>query len=367
MGHTFMMRGDIYGEMMLVKGRHNPASIVAVRDNTVGLVLTLPGLLDALGYKDEAGAAAALAALSEAAGAAAPHTRTTKVPFTELKFHRVVGRGQFGAVRMATHAATGQTFALKTLYKAPISDAKQVEHIINELSVMQAVRTPFCVQVRAAAARLCVAACCATGRANPCTARIQLRGSYQDQNCLYMLMDWVPGGELFHYIDVHHSFDEATARFFAANVVLTLEHLHAKGIVYRDLKPENLVLEASGYLKLADFGFAKHIGSSKAFTICGTPDYQAPEVIMRRGATRCVDFWAIGVLIYEMLVGEPPFMSKSGDPWDTFRRAMTGRCHVPRHVSKAAADLIYKLLQVRTPLQGAACAAAACGTEQRRQ
>ena len=176
---------------------------------------------------------------------------------------------------------------------------------------------------------------------------MQLRGSYQDQNCLYMLMDWVPGGELFHYIDVHHSFDEPTARFFAANVVLTMEHLHAKGIVYRDLKPENLVLEASGYLKLADFGFAKHVGSGKAFTICGTPDYQAPEVIMRRGATRCVDFWAIGVLIYEMLVGEPPFMSASGDPWDTFRRAMTGRCHVPRHVSKAAGDLIYKLLQVR--------------------
>ena len=152
--------------------------------------------------------------------------------------------------------------------------------------------------------------------------------------------------ELFHYIDQMQSFDEATARFYAANVLLTMAYLHNKGIIYRDLKPENLVLDANGYLKLADYGFAKHVGSSKTFTICGTPDYQAPEVIMRRGATKAVDYWAIGVLIFEMLVGEPPFMSKTNDPWDTFRRAMTGRCHVPSYVSEAAADLIYKLLQV---------------------
>ena len=162
-----------------------------------------------------------------------------------------------------------------------------------------------------------------------------------------MLMDWVPGGELFHYIDVYQSFDEKTARFFAGNVILAIEYLHTKGIVYRDLKPENLVLDANGYLKLTDYGFAKHVGPQRTFTICGTPDYQAPEVIMRRGATRAVDFWAIGVLIFEMLVGEPPFMSKTNDPWDTFRRAMTGRCHVPSYVSEAAADLIYKLLQAR--------------------
>lgn len=177
--------------------------------------------------------------------------------------------------------------------------------------------------------------------------RVQLHGAYQDQDCLYMLMDWVPGGELFHYIDVYQSFDEKTARFFAGNVILAIEYLHTKGIVYRDLKPENLVLDANGYLKLTDYGFAKHVGPQRTFTICGTPDYQAPEVIMRRGATRAVDFWAIGVLIFEMLVGEPPFMSKTNDPWDTFRRAMTGRCHVPSYVSEAAADLIYKLLQAR--------------------
>lgn len=111
-----------------------------------------------------------------------------------------------------------------------------------------------------------------------------------------------------------------------------------------------------GYCKVADFGFAKHVGKARTFTICGTPDYQAPEVIMRRGTTKAVDYWALGVLIFEMLVGDPPFMSTTGDPWDTFRRSMTGRCQVPSFVSEQAADLIYKLLQVRTLYHWAALA-----------
>jgi cGMP-dependent protein kinase len=148
-----MVRGDFYGELMLVKGQNNPASIVAVRDNTVVLVLTMVGLTEALGQKDDAATTAMLLSLSagggdSSGGGGQKAIASAKVPFTELRFHRVVGRGQFGAVRMATHAATGQTFAIKTLYKAPITDAKQVEHIINELNVLQACCSPFCVQVR---------------------------------------------------------------------------------------------------------------------------------------------------------------------------------------------------------------------------
>ena len=97
---------------------------------------------------------------------------------------------------------------------------------------------------------------------------------------------------------------------------------------------------------MADFGFAKKIGNDRTFTICGTPDYQAPEVIMRRGTTRAADYWALGVLIFEMLVGDPPFKSLTGDPWDTFRRTLSGRFYVPHFITDAAADLIFKLLQV---------------------
>lgn len=316
-GHAFMCHGDFYGEIMLVKRQKNPASVVAVQQGTTLLTLSIEDVMAAL---DVASAEAASESLMKLAVASYESAKKSKsLDFAQLQFHRIVGTGQFGAVRLVTHRQTKEVYALKVLHKQPISEGKQVEHIMNELTVMETSKHPFCVQ---------------------------LKGAYHDQDCLYLLMEWVPGGELFHHLDLRGSFDEATAQFYAANVLTALDYLHSKGIIYRDLKPENLLLDAQGYVKLADFGFAKHVGTSRTFTICGTPDYQAPEVIMRRGTTKAVDYWALGVLIFEMLVGEPPFMSASGDPWDTFRRSMTGRCQVPSFVSEQAANLIYKLLQV---------------------
>ncbi|KAJ9511424.1 hypothetical protein QJQ45_029916, partial [Haematococcus lacustris] len=259
------------------------------------------------------------------------------INFADLEFHRIVGTGQFGLVRVVRNIKTNDVYALKVMHKAPITETKQIEHVINERRILEEASHPFCVQ-------LC--------------------GAYQDRNSLYLLQvleadalhwqwaapspisEWVPGGELFHHLDLEGAFDENTAMFFAASVLLALEFLHTKNIVYRDLKPENLLLDSQGYIKVADFGFAKFIGEDKTFTICGTPDYQAPEVIMRRGTTKAADYWALGVLIFEMLVGDPPFKSLTGDPWDTFRRTLSGRFYVPNFISDQAADLIFKLLQV---------------------
>lgn len=102
-------------------------------------------------------------------------------------------------------------------------------------------------------------------------------------------------------------FDEHTARFFAAGVILAFEYMHSKGIIYRDLKPENLLLDARGYLKITDFGFAKKVGDQRTWTLCGTPDYLAPEVVSGQGHGRGVDWWTLGILIYEMLASYPPF------------------------------------------------------------
>ncbi|PNW86201.1 hypothetical protein CHLRE_02g076900v5 [Chlamydomonas reinhardtii] len=254
------------------------------------------------------------------AAAAVEERKFPRVKFTELEFHRIIGTGQFGLVRVVRNIKTNEVYALKVMHKAPIVESKQIEHVINERKILEEACThPFCV-------RLC--------------------GAYQDKASLYLLQEWVPGGELFHHLDVEGAFDEPTAMFYAANVLLALEFLHAKGIVYRDLKPENLLLDTQGYIKMADFGFAKYIGGDKTYTICGTPDYQAPEVIMRRGTTKAADYWALGVLIFEMLVGDPPFKSLTGDPWDTFRRTLSGRFYVPNFISDQAADLIFKLLQV---------------------
>lgn len=136
-----------------------------------------------------------------------------------------------------------------------------------------------------------------------------LLASFSDHDCLYLLLDYVPGGELFSYLRKFRRFDQGMARFYAAEIVLVLEYLHEKqgGVAYRDLKPENLLLDEEGHIKLVDFGFAKRLGSTETYTLCGTPEYLAPEVIHNKGHTTAVDWWALGILIYEFLTGYPPF------------------------------------------------------------
>jgi serine/threonine protein kinase len=143
----------------------------------------------------------------------------------------------------------------------------------------------------------------------------RLIASFSDHDFLYILLDYVPGGELFTYLRKFRRFDEDMARFYAAEIVLILEHLHEEqgGIAYRDMKPENLLLDAEGHIKLVDFGFAKRLGNNEddrpveTYTLCGTPEYLAPEVIHNKGHTTAVDWWALGILIYEFLTGYPPF------------------------------------------------------------
>jgi len=139
--------------------------------------------------------------------------------------------------------------------------------------------------------------------------------SFSDRDFLYLLLDYIPGGELFTYLRKYRRFSEDMARFYAAEIVLVLEYLHEQqgGIAYRDMKPENLLLDAEGHIRLVDFGFAKRLGYKddehpvETYTLCGTPEYLAPEVIQNKGHTTAVDWWALGILIYEFLTGYPPF------------------------------------------------------------
>jgi serine/threonine protein kinase len=156
-----------------------------------------------------------------------------------------------------------------------------------------------------------------------------LIASFSDHDFLYFLLDYVPGGELFTYLRKFRRFDEDMARFYAAEIVLILEHLHEHqgGIAYRDLKPENLLLDGDGHIKLVDFGFAKRLGNNEydhpveTYTLCGTPEYLAPEVIHNKGHTTAVDWWALGILIYEFLTGYPPFWHQN--PIEIYKQYVT--------------------------------------------
>ena len=182
-----------------------------------------------------------------------------------------------------------EVYALKILRKTEVIKLKQVDHVRHERAVLADVAGhPFITNLLA---------------------------SFSDRDSLYMLLDYVPGGELFSYLRKLRRFDEPVARFYAAEIVLVLEYLHEHqgGVAYRDLKPENLLLDRDGHIKLVDFGFAKRLGHHKddcpveTYTLCGTPEYLAPEVIHNKGHTTAVDWWALGILIYEFLTGYPPF------------------------------------------------------------
>lgn len=155
-------------------------------------------------------------------------------------------------------------------------------------------------------------------------------------------MDYCPGGEIFSYLRRARTFSDATAKFYAAEITLTIEYLHdVQGVAYRDLKPENILIDIDGHIKLVDFGFAKQVGNRETYTLCGTPDYLAPEVIHNSGHGIAVDWWALGILIYEFLVGQPPF-------WDQnvmrlYEQIVEGRLRFPHNMTMAARDIISQL------------------------
>jgi len=155
-------------------------------------------------------------------------------------------------------------------------------------------------------------------------------------------MELVIGGEIFSHLRKSGRFSNETTRTYAAQIVLALQYLHDKDIVYRDLKPENLLLDEKGYIKITDFGFAKEV-PDRTWTLCGTPEYLAPECIQSKGHGKAADWWALGILVYEMLAGYPPFHDDYH--FGIYQKILLGKVEYPRHFDIQAKDMIRKLLQ----------------------
>lgn len=245
-----------------------------------------------------------------------------KVGPQDFELRKVIGKGGYGKVfqvRKITGNDSGTIFAMKVLRKATIvRNQKDTAHTRAERNILESIKHPFIVD---------------------------LKYAFQTDHKLYLILEYMCGGELFRYLNNEGFVMEDSARFYLCEIILALQHLHLQGIIYRDLKPENILLDIDGHIKLTDFGLCKeHIQEGAlTHTFCGTIEYMAPEILTKSGHGKAVDWWSLGSLTYDMLTGSPPFTANNRK--NTIEKILTGKLSFPNYVTADAADFIRKLLR----------------------
>ena len=244
----------------------------------------------------------------------------------DLEYHQLFGAGTFGRVWIVSRRGSGKAaYALKIQSKRALLDHRQASSALRERMVMAQLNHPF----------VC-----------------KLINTFQDDACIYMLLTFIQGGELLNLIqggEAYGGLPEIATKFYAAMILEGLTYMHRRHIIYRDLKPENVLLDSHGYTVIVDFGFAKKV-TDKTYTFCGTPLYLAPEIVLSRGHDRAVDYWSLGCLIFEMLFCTTPFYEHGIDQKRLFSRIAQAKWKLPNDfekLSKHSADLLYGMLQKR--------------------
>jgi len=243
----------------------------------------------------------------------------------DFELLKLLGKGGYGKVflvRKIHGQDHGQIFAMKVLKKATIvRNAKDTAHTKAERNILEGVKHPFIVD---------------------------LIYAFQTGGKLYLILEYLCGGELFMQLEREGIFMEDTACFYLAELTLAIEHLHSMGIIYRDLKPENILLDTAGHVKLTDFGLCKesiHEGTM-THTFCGTIEYMAPEILMRSGHGKAVDWWSLGALMYDMLTGAPPFTAENRKK--TIDKILKAKLNLPPYLTNEARGLLKRLLRKNT-------------------
>eukprot|EP00968_Pinguiococcus_pyrenoidosus_P000781 scaffold47_cov258-Pinguiococcus_pyrenoidosus.AAC.108 len=335
---------EFFGERALLKGELRGANVIALglveclvleRAEFERLLNPLQGEMESEMERREKLSFSQPAPPEKEDTPAEPQQRslTTDFELENLEQIRTVGTGTFGRVKLVKDTASGRVCALKCMQKAQIIASHQERNIMNEKNILLECRHPLI---------------------------LELIQTFNTRDQLFMLMELVQGGELWSYI--YEKFDviertriggfvDSACMFYSACVISAFEHVHSLGVAYRDLKPENLLIDHEGYLKLIDFGFAKHIPfvkgnvlHAKSFTLCGTPEYLAPELVLSKGHDKSVDYWALGCLVYELFVGRTPFQDDHQP--EIFRKIIhADRCLVfPPGFDPKAANLVRRLL-----------------------
>jgi len=248
-------------------------------------------------------------------------TNTENITITKDNFEalKLLGTGSFGRVLLVRFKSNNTLYAMKILDKKQLKEKRQEEHTKTERDLMVKINNPFIVNIKFA---------------------------FQDDTKLYIVSDFMQGGDMFYHLHSNNRFDEERCKFYAIELILGLEFLHKNSMIYRDLKPENILMDSKGHLKISDFGLSKILDSpeDKAYTLCGTPQYLAPEILKKKGYDKSVDWWSLGCFIYEMVTGFLPFYIPKGNKINpkTYEEPL----RFPPSVSPIAINLISQLLNV---------------------
>jgi len=235
---------------------------------------------------------------------------------TDFQIGKPLGKGKFGRVYVAKEIRSGFICALKVLDKKQLMDAKVEHQLRREIEIQSHLR------------HLNI---------------LRLYGFFWDQKRVYLILEFAAQGELYRHLQKKGRFSEAKAAEYALSMASALSYCHSKRVIHRDIKPENLLLGIHGEVKIADFGWSVHAPSSRRKTLCGTPDYLSPEMIKGKEHNHAVDIWALGILLYEFIVGSPPF--EADEIKETYRRIVHAKVTFPDFVSPSARDLINKMLR----------------------
>ena len=246
-------------------------------------------------------------------------------PGLKLSDYQIISylnKGHFGKVYKVISKIDKQVYSLKCIYKNSIIQDREFENLAAEREVLGSINHPFIVKMHAA---------------------------FQTKEQLCFVMDYLEGNELFYHLRDRGSFDEETTMFYAAQIVLAVEHLHKNNIMYRDLKPENILLDKDGNAVLTDFGLAKlNMTKDKTTkTVCGTPEYIAPEIIENKPYDKSADWWSLGILIYEMLSGKHPYKTKNNDQAAMYKKIVEVPVKMRPEFSSEAKSLINGLLAIK--------------------
>ncbi|CCG84232.1 protein of unknown function [Taphrina deformans PYCC 5710] len=231
---------------------------------------------------------------------------------------KVLGKGGYGKVMLVKQKSTGKLYAQKQLKKASmVIRAKTVEYTKAERQILEDVRHPFIVK---------------------------LFYAFQDHHKLYLILEYVEGGELWTHLETEKMFSEQVAAFYIGELVLALNHLHRQGIIYRDLKPENCLLDKDGHLIITDFGISKVAEDGmECKSFCGTAEYMCPEMLLEQPYTAAADWWSLGVLLFELCAGHPPFSGNNKKK--IADKILKSKLTLPFYMSADAKDLIGKFLK----------------------